>query len=229
MSRKITGGGAACDTLPIFSAPTLSHFSNSYLVKGTPGAAEPVRPPAPRVLVLFMLAAICTAGLTSVWGPPKNEMANRPSLTSSYSLAVNDTLRPEISGWGLEGPVTQGLPFSAWANVTDWESGVRNVSLSVLNNTGYRSKYALGFNGSLYKASIAGLALNATYTLTVIAFDMANNSATSYHRTVDLRGTTSTTIDQSVTAPIVIGSSLVLMGAVVALSVIYDRKRGAPT
>jgi hypothetical protein len=188
-----------------------------------------MRPPAPRVHVLFMVAVVCTAGVTTVWALPKNELASLPSLSSSYSLAVNDTLRPEISGWGLEGPVAQGLSFSAWANVTDSESGVRNVSLSVLNNTGYRSQYVLGFNGSLYRASIAGLALNAIYTLTVIAFDVANNSATSYQRTVDLRPTASATIDESATAPIVIGSSLVLMGVVAVLATIYDRKRGAPT
>jgi hypothetical protein len=88
-----------------------------------------------------------------------------------------------------------------------------------------QSLYPLGFNGSLHRADIPGLAVNATYTLYVIAFDMANNSATSYSRTVDLKLSTTTTKDPSATVPIVVSSSLALMAIITVLAVAYDRRR----
>jgi len=174
------------------------------------------------VLFTITLGAVMATGRVSV--SCGGQSTYWPHVTFLSNIGLNDTLRPEISSWGIEGPVTQGLEFSAWANVSDTESGVRNVSLSVHGNTGYQSLYALSFNGSLYWADIPGLAVNASYTLYVIAFDWANNSATSYPRNLDLRPATST-IDPSVSAPIVVSSSLALMGVITVLAIFYDRRR----
>lgn len=176
------------------------------------------------MLSMFLVVAICAAaGTGGISTANELQRMFRPLTPESGSLLLNDTLRPEISAWGIDGPAGQGLPFSVWANVTDSESGVRNVSVLVVGNTGYRSLHALDFNGSLYRAGIPGLAVNVTYSLNIIAFDMANNSATSYPRTVDLRETTSTTIDPSITAPIVISSSLALIVLISVVAVFYDR------
>ncbi len=135
-----------------------------------------------------------------------------------------DTLRPEIHAWGFEGPVTQGLPFVAWANVTDLESGVRNVSLIVDPVLGIETLQELFNNGTHYIGTIPGLTTGTLYSFSILAFDMANNSASSYTRTVDMRPISTTTVDPSVTTPIVVGSSLALMGIVIIVSIAYDRR-----
>lgn len=181
--------------------------------------------PQTRVFIVIFAVIVSTATMmAAVSSLSERQMILQTHVFEPSILVLNDTLRPEISAWGLEGPVEQGLPFSAWANVSDTESGVRNVSLSVHGDNGQRSLYALGFNGSLYRADIPGLAVNATYSLYMIAFDMANNIATSYSRTADLTQRTTTAKDPTVTAPIVVGSSLALMAVVTVLAMVYDRR-----
>ncbi len=184
-----------------------------------------MRPRVREVLLLLMLTVCGLAEMGTASVLLGLKLIPPSHVFGPINLAANDTLRPEISAWGLEGPVEQGVSFSAWANVSDTESGVRNVSLSVHGDNGQRSSYPLAFNGSLYMADVPGLAVNATYTLYIIAFDMANNTATSYSRTADLTQRTTTTKDPSVTTPIVVGSSLVLMAVVTVVAMIYDRRR----
>lgn len=146
-------------------------------------------------------------------------------LVGGVTVATaQDTLRPEISSWGIDGNAKGGESFIAWANVSDASSGVRNVSLIVQPNVGPRLEYPLESNGSLFTNAIPPLESNHTHTLFIKAFDMANNSATSYSRVIDRRPVTNTTIDPAVTAPVVIGSSLVLMVIVITGAWLYDRR-----
>ncbi len=137
---------------------------------------------------------------------------------------AEDTLRPEISAWGYTGNAAGGEPFQVWANVSDYESGVRNVSLVVRSDVGNTSVFPLDYNGSLYVATIPPLAADHTYTLNIRAFDMANNSAVSYSYTVDRRPRTTQIVDPNKTAPVVIASSIVLMALVIISACIYDRR-----
>ena len=139
--------------------------------------------------------------------------------------SAQDTVRPEISKWGIDGNARGGESFFAWANVSDASSGVRNVSLIVHPDEGNVSEYPLASNGSLYVDVIPPLEFNRTHTLFIKAFDMANNSATSYSRVIDRRPASSTTIDPAVTAPVVVGSSLVLMVIVIIGTWFYDRRK----
>jgi hypothetical protein len=182
---------------------------------------------AMRIIVLLLVLTLATSlvlsGKLAACGSASN--AGEEIVSESRFISYRaDTLRPEIHAWGFEGPVTQGLPFVAWANVTDLESGVRNVSLIVGPVLGIETLHELISNGTHYASTISGLATGTLYSFRILAFDMANNSATSYTRTVDMRPITTTTIDPAVTAPIVVSSSLALMGIVIIVSFVYDRR-----
>ena len=108
-------------------------------------------------------------------------------ILSTVGLQVvvgQDILRPEIRAWGVEGD-PRVEDFTAWADVTDTKSGVRNVTLIVQSASGNVTDFPLLFNGSLYVSMVPRLGANDTYTMFVRAFDNANNSATSYRITLD--------------------------------------------
>lgn len=139
-----------------------------------------------------------------------------------------DTIRPEISSWGIEGRASAGESFVAWANVTDYQSAVRNVSLILNSDNGTVRTveiYPLFDNGTLYVRQIPGLPANRTYLLRVLAFDLANNSAISYSRTINRYPSPDPPIDPNVTMPVVVTSSLVLFAIVSLLAYVYDRRQ----
>ncbi|RDE15007.1 MAG: hypothetical protein C4K49_06770 [Candidatus Thorarchaeota archaeon] len=174
-------------------------------------------------MVLTFATLLVLSGNPAAFGSA-GDTREETLLESSFISYRADTLRPEILAWGLEGPVNQGLPFVAWANVTDTESGVRNVSLIVDPTPGTETLHELLSNGTHYVGTLPGLAIGKLYSFSILAYDMANNSATSYARTIDMRPVTTTIVDPSVTAPIVVGSSLALMGLVIVVSIAYDRR-----
>ncbi len=142
-------------------------------------------------------------------------------------VMADDTLRPEIAAWGFDSAAaSSGMPFIAWANVSDYESGVRNVTLVVWPGWENTTLFPLAFNGTLYTDIIPSLEADRVYTLKISAFDMANNSAESYSRTVDRRSSATTPIDPNKTAPVVITSSIIMMVAVSIVACIYDRRHG---
>jgi len=151
-----------------------------------------------------------------------------PSLYNHKNLA-QDTLRPSIDAWGIDGPIRSGEQFTVWANVSDSESGVLNVSAEILQDGSLYSNSLLEFNGSYFARAIPGLEFNHTYELAIIAFDNAENRAESFTREFDLVINTDTTIDPAVTLPIVVGSSMVVLVAlaVFAYRTNEQKKRGA--
>lgn len=139
-------------------------------------------------------------------------------------VLTQDTVRPEISSWNFSLEAKRGEDFEAWAEVSDRDSGVRNVSLVVNPSSADRIKHPLGFNGSLYISEIPALQMNRTYNLFIQAFDKANNSATSYSRSIDLRILTTTQVDPHITfLPVVLSSSVVAV-IVILLACFYDRR-----
>ncbi|MHA1772450.1 MAG: hypothetical protein ACTSXS_12775 [Candidatus Thorarchaeota archaeon] len=146
-----------------------------------------------------------------------------PHLGSEITIS-QDTLRPEISAWGIVGDPSSGGSFSVWANVSDSGSGVRNVSLVAQQDTGNTTVTELLRDGPLYTRDIPGLPVNHTYTLYVLAFDLANNSATSYSITVDTHPLPPVTFDPNSAMPVVVGSSLLLGGFTILLAIVYHRR-----
>lgn len=141
---------------------------------------------------------------------------NSISMNERFLLS-QDTLRPTIEYWNISATVYQGLDFEVSAYVWDTGSGVENVSLRILNSTSFEWLFELSFNGSHYMAMIPALQLGDTYRLSILAFDKAGNSATSYTRHIDLTHTT-TSVPESATFPIVVASSLVFMFIVIIIA-----------
>ena len=168
------------------------------------------------VVILFAVIVLAHGAVakTSAADPQQQEIAG-----------LQDTLRPEIEVWNISRSAYEGEPFTAWADVNDPASGVRNVSLIIQDSAMNRTEHELLHNGSYYVASIDRLQFNRSHELWISAFDMANNSATTYHLTVNLIESTYTPIDPWVTMPTVVSSSLALMAMVICLAVVYDKRR----
>jgi len=147
------------------------------------------------------------------------------NLQQQEATSLQDTLRPTIEVWNISRSAYEGEPFTAWADVRDLASGVRNVSLTILDSAMNRTEYELLHNGSYYVASINRLQFNRSHELWISAFDTANNSATTYHLTVNLIESTYTPIDPWVTMPTVVSSSLALMAMVICLAAVYNKRR----
>jgi hypothetical protein len=143
-------------------------------------------------------------------------------ISHDSTLAQEDTLRPEVSEWGLTGYHDQGGPFTAWANVSDNDSGVKNVTLVI---DPFQDYHPMTFNGSFYEVFVEPLQLNYTYSVWIVAFDNASNRAITFARTIDLTIGNFTPIDQNVTMPVVVGSSLALMAVAISLAYVYDKRQ----
>jgi len=172
-------------------------------------------------MVVILAAVIILAPSAVV----KASAAANPQQQDVTSL--QDTLRPTIEVWNISSSAYEGEPFTVWADVRDPVSGVRNVSLIIQDSALNRTEYDLLPTGSYYAASISRLQSNRSHELWLLAFDMANNSATTYHMTVNLIESTYTPIDPWVTMPTVVSSSLVLMAMVTCMAVAYDKRRAS--
>jgi len=166
------------------------------------------------ILVAVMILALSVVVKTSA-----------ADLQQRESASLQDTLRPTIEVWNISRFAYEGEPFTAWADVRDPDSGVRNVTLIIQDSTLNRTEYELLHNGSYYAASISRLQSNRSHELWLLVFDMANNSATTYHLTVNLIESTYIPIDPWVTMPTVVSSSLALTAIVICMAVVYDKRR----
>ncbi len=166
------------------------------------------------ILVAVLILAHGVVESTAAANPQEREVAG-----------LQDTLRPTIEVWNISRSAYEGEPFTVWADVRDLDSGVRNVSLTILDSAINRTEYELLDNGSYYVVSIGRLQFNRSHELWISAFDMANNSATTYHLTINLIESTYTPVDPWVTMPTVVSSSLALMAMVICLAAVYDKRR----
>ena len=166
------------------------------------------------ILAAVMILASSVVVKTSAANPQQRNIAS-----------LQDTLRPSIDVWNISRSAYDGEPFTAWADVWDPNSDVRNVSLIIQDTALNRTEYELLDNGSYYVASIGRLQSNRSHELWIYAFDMANNSATTYKLTVNLIESTYTPIDPWVTMPTVVSASIALMAMVICVAVVYDKRR----
>ena len=154
---------------------------------------------------------------------PSSVQSTKPmaSVSSSYVLSQN---APDVWGWGIEGDPLLGQGFDVWANVSDRNSDLRNVSVQVsgpnmtLNNL-------LTFNGTLYTGAVPAFSNDGLFNVYILAFDMTNGSRTSYNVFIDYEKDPIIPIDPTITMPFVVGSSIGLVVLVIWLAMFYDRKR----
>jgi hypothetical protein len=163
--------------------------------------------------------------------------SNIPSQTQnsdSYffsSILQTDVMAPTIHNWS-HSEIKADEYFSIWANVTDDDSGILNVTAKadVISGDGNDSIFLLEFNGSLYVTNEAILAFNNTYRLWIEAYDNAMNYRLGFGHTIDLVPINPEDIpkDPYLTMPYVIGSSIALLAVIILVSFYYSKIKGHP-
>ncbi len=169
------------------------------------------------LFAIFLLVPILTFG----------SAGDHLQATSDPRYALSqDTVRPEIYGWGIDGSVNTVDSFTVWANVTDRDSGILNVSTVVRidSNVLLTTKTLMSFNGTFYTQSFSALEVNHTYSIWIEAYDTEINRAQSYNRLFDLHVYPNTGIDPSVTLPYVVSGSLVTLLVAVLLAREYHKR-----
>jgi hypothetical protein len=145
------------------------------------------------------------------------------SVTQPATAA--DTRPPNIYGWGFEGQPELGQGFGVWANITDDETGVRNATVEVFGPNMTLSS-PMSFNGTYYTGLVPAFPNAGTFGVRIRAYDLANNTRTSAFRYVVYESNPLPTIPEGATLLIVVGSSIGLMVMVVAVALVYDRRKG---
>ena len=141
--------------------------------------------------------------------------------------STQDTIRPNIWGWDIIGNPADFSPFLVWANVSDADSGIQNVTLRISGpNVSLNAIMEFNASTTLYERDVAPFPNNGTFYLQVEAFDNYNNSRTSTSRTIEAYSGSDDTIDPWLTMPLVVVSSLLMIAVVIGFALIYDRRRG---
>ncbi|MFW9850053.1 MAG: hypothetical protein ACFFF4_13025 [Candidatus Thorarchaeota archaeon] len=143
-------------------------------------------------------------------------------------VSAQDTIRPEIYGWGILGHIGESPTFTVWANVTDNDSGVENVTVNIRQDGGSPVVTLMSFNTTFYTLTLPHVELNHTYTVWIESYDVAGNVATSYSRNFDLRIDTVTNLDPIVTLPYVVSVSILTLVVVLWLSNEYNKRNPRP-
>jgi hypothetical protein len=140
------------------------------------------------------------------------------------SVSAQDTIRPEIYSWGIDGNIGESPTFTVWANVTDNASGIQNVTANIRQDGGEREVSLMTFNSTFYAVTLPHVELNHTYLVWVESYDNEGNLAVSFSRNFDLMIYTDITIDSSVTFPYVISASLITLVMAIGLSYEYNKR-----
>ncbi|MFW9921456.1 MAG: hypothetical protein ACFFED_17790 [Candidatus Thorarchaeota archaeon] len=169
--------------------------------------------------LLFLLSLFLAAPLST------NPLVQAHESNLIHSLS-QDITRPEIYGWGIDGSVNTVDSFTVWANVTDTNSGILNVTavIRVDANVSSTTRTLMPFNGTFFSKTFSALEINHTYSIWVEAYDMELNLAQSYNRQFDLHVYPSTGIDPNVTLPFVLTGSLVTFLVAVLLAREYQKR-----
>jgi hypothetical protein len=150
------------------------------------------------------------------------------SIRPDSNLAVaQDEIRPNIWGWGIVGNPENFTPFAVWANVSDADSGIKNVTLRVSGpNATMNTAMTYNVTSDLYEKDVPAFPNDGTFYVYVEAFDNYNNSRTSTITSIEAVSNPPTTINPLITMPLVVVSSLVLIVAVIGFALVYDRRQG---
>ena len=149
--------------------------------------------------------------------------STKPVATAGSSYVLSQT-NPDIWDWGIEGDPLLGQGFDVWANVSDSDSDLRNVSVQVsgpnmtLNNL-------LTFNGTFYTGAVPAFPNDGLFEVYIRAYDMTNGTRTSPHDFIEYEEDPIIPIDPTITMPFVVGSSIGLIVLVIGFAIFYDRKR----
>ncbi|MHA1929052.1 MAG: hypothetical protein ACTSV2_10810 [Candidatus Thorarchaeota archaeon] len=148
------------------------------------------------------------------------------STVSNYQVfnLYDDDLRPEIQAWGIAGSLINDATYTVWANISDSNSGVLNVSVYVKTDSVITAVELLTFTDSQYRIDMPQVSVNHTYTIWIETFDNALNFADSYEESFDFSFENLNVTDPSVSAPIVVSASLAMFACVVGVAFVKHRR-----
>jgi len=131
---------------------------------------------------------------------------------------------PSIYDWGYDGRPNESEAFTVWANVTDDDSDLVNVSIHVSGpNTAINE--LMPFNGTFYVTNLDAFHDIGTYNLYVSATDLANHTTNGRHIYVSILGETTDVPDPYLTMPVVVVSSLIAGLIVCIIAYFYGPRR----
>jgi len=163
------------------------------------------------VLFSSLVLSVSTTGVVSV------------AQTQGQGATRLADVSPSIYNWGITGRPNMSEPFTVWANVTDDDLDLANVSVHVSGpNTTIHE--VMPYNGSLYVENLDALLDSGTYDIYVTATDLANNTRVSRHEYIELQMETTTVVDPNITMPYVVASSLCI-GLVACIVAYLYRQR----
>jgi hypothetical protein len=143
---------------------------------------------------------------------------------SRFTLSQGDEIRPNIYAWGVKGTPELGLGFDVWANVTDDDSGLRNVTVQV-SGPNMNLNSLMTFNGTYYNSSVPAFPNDGLFDVNIRAYDLANNSRISYYLHFQYEENPVIPIDPTISMPFVVGGSFGLIVLVIVFAIVYDRKK----
>ena len=173
----------------------------------------------------FLFLALILTFSTLVGLTYSTDLENRISTIPQY---VHTSIQAENNGlkiwaWDISGSANQSLPFIAWANVTDDIVGVRNVTVQV-SAPNYTLVEELSYNGTFYEGQMEPLVFPGDYYLQVRAYNMNNQSLTGRRILVIITSPQDVTVDENLTMPAVVASSLLLALIVILAAAMYDKR-----
>ncbi|RDE15292.1 MAG: hypothetical protein C4K48_04410 [Candidatus Thorarchaeota archaeon] len=163
------------------------------------------------VLFSSLVLSVSTTGVVSV------------AQTQGQGATRLADVSPSIYNWGITGRPNMSEPFTVWANVTDDDLDLANVSVYV-NGPNTTIHELMSYNGSLYVEDLDALLDAGTYDIYVTATDLANNTRVSRHEYIELQMETTTVVDPNITMPYVVASSLCI-GLVACIVAYLYRQR----
>ncbi len=140
--------------------------------------------------------------------------------SAQYTEAVD----PTIWEWGIEGEPELGEGFGVWANVTDDDLDLVNVTVEVVGPN-MSINNLMTFNGTFYVGLVPPFPNDGEFSVRIKATDSIG-SRTSGRIYIDFESNPMTPVDPALTMPIVVSSSFGLIVVVSGLAYIYDRKKG---
>ncbi len=135
-----------------------------------------------------------------------------------------------VYDWGIEGEPELGSGFDVWANVTnddianDDDPGIKNVTVHV-SGPNMTVNNLMTFNGTYYTGSVGPFPNDGSFDVSIMAYNQTDHRRVSYSVTIVYESDPLPTLDPNVTMPIVVISSVGLMGVVMVVAMVYDRRR----
>lgn len=139
----------------------------------------------------------------------------------TYTVSQN---QPDVWAWGIEGDPLMGLGFDVWANVTDEDADLKNVSIQV-NGPNMTLNDLMNFNGTFYTGAVPAFPNDGTFNVYILAYDTTNRTRTSSNVLIEYESDPVIPVDPNISMPFVVGGSIGLMVLVICLSFVYDRKQ----